>query len=220
MIRTGITFGNVHSYYDLGLILSSVYIPPASPKTNYVDIPGADGSVDLTEALGEVKYSDRTGAKFTFSMNPAGDLSEEAWEAKKKEVSNLLNGRRLHIVLDKDPGYFWDGRCAVNDHTSDKKLRKIVVGARLSPYKWKNDITKITVALTSTKKEVLLFNARKTVCPTITCTGSANVTFSGGQFTLNAGTHKILDFQLHEGQTAVSVSGTGNIVFEYREGDL
>lgn len=147
MIETGISFGNIHSFRDLDLILSDVVIPPASPKQTFVDIPGADGSVDLTEAHGEVKYSDRTGAKFTFYMNPAGDLSEDAWEAKKTEISNLLNGQRCDITLDKDPGYYWQGRCTVSDHASSKKLRKFVVGARLAPYKLKQDVTRVFVPL-------------------------------------------------------------------------
>ena len=74
MIETGILFGNIHSFYDLNLILSAVDIEPAKPKTTYVDVPGGDGSLDLTEALGEVKYYDRTH-KFTLTMNPASDLS-------------------------------------------------------------------------------------------------------------------------------------------------
>ena len=220
MIETGVKFGDIHSFRDLNLILSDVVIPPATPKTNFVEIPGADGSIDLSEALGEVKYSDRTGAKFTFYMNPAGDLSEAAWEAKKKEVSNRLNGLRCDIILDKDPEYFWQGRCAVNEHTSDKKRRKIVVSARLSPYKWKVQNTMVLTGLATNPVTIELKNARKTVCPSITCTGTAKVSFDGNEFNLNAGTHKILELQLHEGKTAVTVSGTGNITFRYREGDL
>lgn len=368
MIETGISFGNIHSFRDLDLILSSVEIPPASPKETYVDIPGANGSVDMTEALGEVKYSDRTGAKFTFYMNPDGDLSESAWEAKKKEISNRLNGLRCNITLDKDPSYYWQGRCKVNDHTSDRKKRKFVVGARLAPYKLKTDMTRvfipfsgknlfdnadlpliggsgcdvstidtgvratwrsgtysymvvrwlpvqmligktITISATITKsggaqaylrigytnadgsdriaktklygtgqttltigadaanfeylavwfyatngetategafvdyadlqieladtatgyepfaanpdqQEVTLVNARKTVCPTIICTGETTLTVAGGEYALSEGTHKVLDLQLHEGDTPVTVSGAGAVAFVYQEGDL
>lgn len=368
MIETGISFGNIHSFRDLDLILSDAVIPPASPKTNYVDIPGADGSADLSEAHGEMKYSDRTGAKFTFYMNPAGDLSEEAWEAKKKEISNRLNGLRCNISLDADPGYYWQGRCTVSDHSSNKKLRKFVVGARLAPYKLKTDVTSafvpfsgknlfdntnlpliggsgcdvstidtgvrakwrtgtysymvvrwlpvqmligktVTISATITKsggaqaylrigysnsdgtnriaktklygtgqttltigadaanfeflavwfyatngetategayvdyanlqielsdtatayepyaanadpQEVILTNARKTVCPSIIVTDEATVTVSGAEYALGEGSHKILDFQLHEGETPVTVSGTGAAAFVYQEGDL
>lgn len=220
MITTGIQFGNIHSFYDLDLILSSVDIPPAKPKETYVDIPGADGSVDMSEANGEIKYSDRTGAKFTFYMNPAGDLSESAWEEKKKKVNNLLNGLRCNICLDKDPDYHWQGRCTVNEHSSNKKLRKFVVGARLAPYKLKNEVTRKSVTLADYPQEVILTNSRKTVCPSIICTGETELTFDENTVNLGKGTHKVLDLQLHEGETAVTVSGTGSVEFVYQEGDL
>ena len=58
-MMNGIKFDDIHSFYDLNLVLSQVDIPPATAKTSFVDIPGADGSVDMTEALGSVKYKDR-----------------------------------------------------------------------------------------------------------------------------------------------------------------
>ena len=86
MIDRGISFGNIHSYYDLNLILSKAEIPPAEPKENYIDLPGGNGSLDLTEVHGEVKFKDREGCKFTFTMNPSSDLSDAAYEEKKTEV--------------------------------------------------------------------------------------------------------------------------------------
>ena len=220
MIETGITFGDFHSFWDFDLVLAKAEIPPASPKELFVEIPGADGSVDMTEAFGEVKYSDRTGAKFTFFMNPAGDLSEEAWEAKKKEVSNRLNGLRCEIVLDKEPEYFWTGRVKVSEHTSNKLMRKIVVDARLAPYKLKTDITRVAVDLTATPQTVELLNGRKPVCPTITCTGTAKIVSGSSEYNVSAGTHKILDIRLKQGRNVVTVSGSGELEFSYQEGDL
>jgi hypothetical protein len=220
MIEHGISFGELHSFWDLDLILSSAEIPPASPKETYIEIPGADCSLDMTEAHGEVKYDDRTGAKFIFFMNPAGDLSDEAWEAKKKEVSNRLNGWRGNITLDKDPDYFWTGRCKLDEFASNKRLRKIVVGARLAPYKLKKELTSVSATLSEDPCVVTLKNARKTVCPTIICTGEATLTVNGGEHVLSEGTHKVLDIQLHEGETEVTVTGSGEVIFEYQEGDL
>ena len=62
----GITFGNLHSYNDLKLILESKEIGSPGVKENKVDIPGADGSLDLTDFFGEPKYEDVTH-KFSFS---------------------------------------------------------------------------------------------------------------------------------------------------------
>jgi phage-related protein len=137
----GIWFDNIHSYDNLNLILSSVSIPPATVKTNYIDIPGADGSLDLTEALGAVRYKTRS-CSFVFSVFPYEDFEE-----KKKQISNLLNGRRCKILLDKDPAYYWLGRCSVNNYASDRNLHKITVNATVDPYKYKLDGTIVDVEL-------------------------------------------------------------------------
>lgn len=347
----GIWFDEIHSFTDLNLILSKVDLPPATVKTSYVDNPGGDGSWDLTEATGKINYKNRD-CKFTFSVLPTDDF-----EQKKTEVSNLLNGRRYKVVLDKDPGYFWDGRCTVNKYESKKKLRQIVVSANVAPYKYKTeqtnvfvpfcgknllnvsednqisqlygtveyiengfrksgkyfvgfrayvkkntqyflgcDIAKIVQApspgnggriaiydITNTKsiahfpssdghavftfnsgnytefnvlfysdsdeelgvyeftniqleaiqateyepytpttdpQEVILTNGRKSVSPTIYCTGEATIVADGAEYTVGEGTHKILDLQLQEGATPITVSGTGAVTFVYQEGDL
>ena len=150
----GIKFGEVHSFEDLNLILSKVDLPPAAVKTVFVDNPGGDGSWDLTEANGKVNYKDRT-AKFTFSVLP-----EDDFEAKKTEVSNLLNGRRFKITLDKDPEYYWDGRCTVDQYSSNKKMRQIVVGASVAPYKLKQEKTSVFVPFCG--KNLLAMPAPKT----------------------------------------------------------
>ena len=217
MIETGVLFNETHSYFDLNLILSAVDIPPAKPKTTFIDVPGADGSVDLTEAHGEVKYSDRE-CSFTFTMLPT---DSSTWEEKKTEVSNLLNGRVFNITLDKDDEYYYSGRCEVKGFEVDKKIRQIVVSAKVKPYKFKQNVTVMKAALTNTPKTVNLMNGRKTVSPSIECTNDDTVVvFGDATFNLSAGKHKVLDIQLVEGNNVVTVSGTGSVTFSYQEGDL
>ena len=219
MIQNGVSFGGVHSFNDLDLILGEVSVSPASPKEVFVSIPGADGSIDITEAFGEVKYNDRTAA-FAFSMNPGNDLSEAAWEKKKTEVCNRLNGLRCEITIDKDPKYYWVGRCKVNELSTAKRLRRIVVTATVAPYKLKQDVTVNRFVLEKTPREYVLTNARKTVCPTFECTESAEIVIGDSTFNISTGTHKFLDIQLKEGKTPVTVSGVGTLEIKYQEGDL
>lgn len=220
MIETGISFGDIHSFYDLDLILSAVDIAPAKPKTTYVDIPGADGSIDLTEAHGDVRFSDRTH-KFTLTMNPMGDLSESAWEAKKTAVCNALNGRACRITLDKDPDYYWQGRLTVDSFKSNKRVRQFVISARVNPYKLKQTETVVTFDLTGAEKTVSLQNTRRPVVPVIACTDDNTViVFKGNTFNFGAGTHKALDIRFTEGNNEVTISGTGQVTFSYQEGDL
>lgn len=209
----GIWFDNVHSYYDLNLVLSEVDIPPATPKTNFVDIPGADGSVDLTEALGEVKFKDRE-CKFTLTAFPY-----ENFEVKKRQVSNLLNGKRIRIILDKDPDYFWEGRCAVDDYASDRNLHQIVVKATVAPYKLREKPTVVSVKA-GENVTVKLKNGRRRAIPTIETVAETTITFRGNTFNLNAGTQRILDIMLTEGTNVLTVTSTGAVKFTYQEGDL
>lgn len=220
MIEKGISFGNIHSYRNLNLILSGSEIPPAKPKTIYVDIPGGDGSVDLTEANGEVKYSDRE-CKFTFTMNPMGDLSEDAWEAKKTEVSNALNGREFRITLDKDDRFYYLGRCEVSEYLSDRRIRQIVVTAKVKPYKFKQNVTLVKYELSNTEKTVYLRNGRKSVSPVIECTNdNTMIKFGNASYSLDAGSHKILEIRFAEGINQMNISGTGTITFSYQEAEL
>ena len=209
----GIWFDDVHSYNNLNLVLSNFIIPPAAAKTNYIDIPGSDGSVDLTEALGEVKYGDRD-CSFTFTVFPYDDF-----EQKKTEVSNLLNGKRCKIKVDKDPGYYWDGRCHVNEYASDKNIHQITVTARVAPYKYKTKVTEVSVPA-GNSVTVNLKNGRKSVVPKITTTADATVIFGGKTFELGIGTYMLLDILLVYGINTMTVTSTAPVIFTYQEGDL
>lgn len=214
----GTDFGGVHSSTTLNLIQQKVEIPPAEPKLNLIDIPGANGSVDLTEALGVgVVFKDRK-IKWTFALYPGAD-----WEAKKQEVSGALNGRSCHITLDSDPGYYYDGRVSVSNHKLDGQLKQITVTATCRPYKLKQQETTVTQGLTTSEKTITLTNDRKPVVPEITVTAETVIQWNGNSYTLSAGTHELLDIVLQEGSNTLKAkvsSGTGSITITYQEGAL
>lgn len=209
----GISFDDIHSYYDLNLVLSKVNIPPAKAKTNFVNIPGGNGSVDLTEALGEVKFSDRD-CEFTFTAFPGDDFEE-----KKREISNLLNGKRCKITLDKDPDFYWIGRCFVNKYKSSGMVHTVVVDATVSPYKLKQEETRVIIPAGESVVRTLE-NARKRVIPTITNTAEASISIGETTVTLEPGTHRIPDIEFAEGENVVHVTSGAEVLFVWQEGDL
>lgn len=207
----GVKFNDIHSYKDLNLVLAPFQMPPAEPKTTFVDVPGADGSLDMTEALGEVKYKDRTGS-MTFSVLPQDDF-----EVKKTEVSNLLNGLQCKITFDKDPEFFYLGRLSVSDYKANKMLRQITIDFRVQPYKYKNDVTKVVV---EGSKSIVLINNRMSVVPTITTTANTTITFGDATLEMNAGTHKFLDVYLKQGENPITIESDGVVTITYQEGAL
>ena len=132
----GTDFGGIHSHDDLNLIQQKVEVDPAEPKLNLVEIPGADGAVDMTEQpAGRVTYNTRK-ITWTFALYPG-----ESWDEKHREVNNALNGRKCNITLDTDPDYYYQGRLRVSKHNVDSVLRQITVEAICQPYKLRQDVT-------------------------------------------------------------------------------
>lgn len=214
----GTDFGGIHSYHDLHLIQASVSVQPAEPKFNFIDIPGADGSKDFSESpAGRVLYNTRE-ITWTFKLYPGED-----WVTKYSEVSNAINGRACHIVLDEDPDYYYVGRVAVTQHVAESILHTITVVATCQPYKLQQSETRVAADLTTTNRTMSLVNDRMPVAPMITVTAATTLTWKGGTYSLTAGTHKVLDIMLAEGVNtlqAKTVSGTGTITITYRKGAL
>ena len=211
----GVYFDDIHSYRDLNLILSPFTPTPAVPQTNLLQVPGRDGLLDLTEANGEVKYNSREFL-FTFTVAP-DDLT---FDERLAKVSNALNGRKCKITLERDPDFYWSGRCAVESYEREKNVGKIVVKATVDPYKLKQSATVLSFALTAEEQTVIVENNRMAAVPMIECTEGAVVGFGGKTYTLNAGLSKILDIRFVEGSNELVLSGTGNITFTWQEGGL
>lgn len=67
-----IVFGRLRTS-DFGLIVAPYEIPMPPAQTNFVEIPGRNGSLDLTEAFGGVRYGDRV---INLTLYAVGDYRE------------------------------------------------------------------------------------------------------------------------------------------------
>ena len=210
----GVTFGELHSYRDLDLILSKKEIGAPSVKTKKVEIEGADGSIDYTDFFGRPNYGDVTH-KFTFSsIVPRSDSITQY-----TKVKNALHGQKLRIVLDDDPGFYYVGRCYVSSYTDEKGIGKITVECDCEPYKYKATNTVVTRAVDGTEV-ISLTNGKKHAVPVITTSAAMTIAFGDGIWTSNPGTYTIPELELVEGENDVTVTGVGNIRFEWQEGSL
>lgn len=133
-ITHGVNFNEINSYNDLGLILKSKVIGVASPKTEYVSIMGRNGDIDLTNALSDlIYYNDRT-LQFEFmSLDPMD------WSGVASEVVRKIHGKKMQIILDEDPQYFYIGRVKVDNVTTNKKALLFKVTCICEPYKYNID---------------------------------------------------------------------------------
>lgn len=213
----GITFGDLHSYKDLSLILTSKTIGSPQAKTNTVDIPGGDGSIDLTDYFGEIYYYNRT-LTFEFStIIPQKDFLELF-----SKIQNALHGKKIKVILDEDDEFYYYGRISVDEWKSNKRIGKIVIEVDAEPYKYKVYKTSIIQDVSGTAEAVLV-NLKKSVVPKITTTSDVTIVLGNTEFTLGAGTYEpenIPEFILKEGNNIITITGTSIVTFEYQEGEL
>lgn len=129
-----VNFGLKNTWDDWHLVPSSrPVIAMPELKTQYVDIPGADGHLDLSEALTRYPvYENREGNLEFIVMNGYGD-----WSARYSEIADYLHGRTMQVILEDDPGYYYEGRLFVEDWSSpsDGTWSTISIGYNLQPYK-------------------------------------------------------------------------------------
>lgn len=132
----GVTFDNVHSYNTWGLMLQSApEISPPDPKTYYVDILGAHGMLDLTEALsGKVQYKNRK-LKLEF-ISMAG---REEWSVIYSDILAEVHGKVKRIILDDDPKNTYKGRVTVGNPTWHKECVTLSVMVECDPFKVSTD---------------------------------------------------------------------------------
>ena len=211
----GVKFGNYHSYYEWGLILTRKEIKPPKPKIIQVEIEGGDGVLDLTDFFGSTKFENRQ-LSFTFSkMN----IVPDGFLALYSLVQDTIHGRIMDVVLDDDPAHYYRGRVTINEWKSDRKLGTIVVEVDAEPFK--TEVAETVIRQTvSSNANIVLPNSKKPVIPTITTTSEFLISFSGYNDTYLAGTFTIPELELGEGDNNVYVEGTGTISFAYQKGRL
>ena len=213
----GITFGNYHSYNAFQLILSSKTIGTPSPKTETIDIPGGDGVLDLTEYFGDTKYGNR---KLTFDFSSVVIPSD--FMSLFSMVQNALHGKKMNIILDDDPGWYYTGRISVSEWKADKNIGKLTIDCDCEPYKKQTSPTVIskTVAGTST---IILPNSRKRVVPEVVIASGSGLNIvhgTGNVWDLGSGSYTLPELELVEGDNQITVTGTGTITFTYTQGKL
>lgn len=212
----GITFGNLHTYDDLNLILSKKEIGSPAVKTKKVDVEGADGELDLTEFFGEPKY-ENVRHKFEFSTI----IPQAMFITHFSTIKNALHGKKLKVILDDEPGAYYVGRLFVSSFTDEKGIGKVTIEADCEPWKYNAAPTVVSQTVTETAT-ITLTNARKRAVPEvrIETADKLRLTFGFNVWDLGAGSYTLPELELVEGENVVKVTGTGTITFTYQEGDL
>ncbi len=233
-----ITFGNKNTWDDWFLIPSSrpVFNPPEA-KTLFLEIPGADGVIDLSTALtGDVRYGSRTG-----SLEFIVDNGHKEWFELYSDIADYLHGQKMKAILEDDPSYYYEGRFTVNEWKSDKLHSLITIDYVVDPYKlelfsgienWLWDSFNFETGIIREYKNLsvdgtlnfYIEGSRKPIVPTFIVSSSngkgITVVYNGTSYPLKDGENRVINIKLGQGTQLLTFKGNGNVSINYRGGRL
>lgn len=176
-----ITFGDKNCYSDWFLIPDGrPVVAPPKPKFQFEDIPGANGSLDLSDSLtGYVPFEDRTGSWEFYVENDHG-----TWIGRYSEIMRYLHGKRLKVTLEDDPDYYYIGRLSVNEWKSDPGFSKITIDYQLDPFKYSHHEFEYNFSLTGSNTTIVLRDIEQLTVPTLYSTRQLTVLNRGRVYTI------------------------------------
>ena len=234
--RYGVTFNGQHSFRNYRLLpTAEPVISPPDVKTYYVEVPGADGSLDLTEALtGYPTYGDRKGS-FKFQIY----APKNEWYSVYNSVVHDLHGKSADVILDEDVQYYYKGRLSVNAPNFGKNKGQIEITGVFSsnryvqdsysgndwlwdPFDFENGIAREYYQIpVRNSKTVTLIGSEIIVCPTFHLdSGNLSMIVNGTTYQLTSGDNIFLDVLLSEGELPVQFIGRGVVTITYRIGGV
>lgn len=132
-----VIIGSKHTWDDWALVPTErPVIPLPSVNTMYVDVPGSNGQLDLSDVLlGFPTYKNRTG---DWKFNIAHDRCQYPWNQLYENMAMYLHGRKRTCILTDDPAYFYNGRYTVESFQSGTTFSTVSIKYTLDPFKWLN----------------------------------------------------------------------------------
>lgn len=233
MTPLGIMFDDEkHTYDDFGLRITTINIGFPSAKTSKIDIPGADGYLDMTDYFG-TRYDTR---KLTIECD-VEDKNYYNWAGQMSQISNYLHGKRRKIVLDWDNGFYYLGRGSCEYDKDNRVYSEITLKFECDPYKYDltatdedwlwdpfdfeegvireygNQAVDGTLALT-------VVGSPMPVVPKIIVSADMQVAFGGESYRLKSGENYLPDIEIKEGEHVLIFTGHGTVTVSYRGGSL
>jgi hypothetical protein len=236
-----ITIGDKNTWDDWHLVPTSrpKFNMPAF-KSNFVNLPGADGIIDLSTALtGRPTYGNRQGSFEFLVMNDYGE-----WHARYSEIANYLHGRQFRAVLDDDPDYYYEGRFTLNEWRSEEQWSRLVIDYNVGPYKknilaigerWLWDPFDFETGVIENYKNLIVNGTLNITyvgdvyenAPVLSCSKLNNetpfemsLTYDGKTYRLVAGTNVLEYVQFVSGDNHLVFNGTGIVTIESSGGRL
>lgn len=211
-----ITIGSKNTWDDWHLVPSSrPLVSPPGLKTHFVDLPGGDGVLDLSEALaGKPIYGNRTGSWEFIVMN-----DYQNWELLYSEIMNYLHGKTYHAILDDDPSYYYDGRFSLEEWASNKDWSTVKIQYSLAPYKLSTTSRTMNASVSNSASVGVTIAKAMGYASNFNASANGIVVANGAiRRTLKQGANPLVKIKMEHGSGSLSFTGNGTVSFTVTEG--
>lgn len=208
-------------------------VQPPALKSFFQDVPGGDGSIDLSTAnSGRPTYERRE-----ITMNFKCEMPMNRWTTTMSEVLRNFHGKEGKIIFEDEPDYYYIGRMAVSDYERVVQTGAFVITANAEPYKyelssslepWRWDSFNFKTGIIRSygslqvdgERELIIPGRERWVIPEIEVTGNLSLTFRGVTYQLKEGKNKLYDVVIKTGENRLIFTGSGTVSVNYRGGIL
>jgi phage-related protein len=227
-----------HTYRDFGLYPSEVNMPdPPDVQKNFIQVPGMNGSLDVTEALdGRVHYEDREYSQKYLDLNGRPNM-----HARYSALQNYIHGKHMRMILDDDPEYYYEGRFEIGDPGPNNHKNTLQIKATLKPFKysvyttledWLWDpfsfedgvIREYRNLQIENNTDIVIVGSEMPVVPVIIVESEngdgMDLLYKGTLYHLQDGRNRIVTMTLDASEQTFRFTGLGIVSVEFREGSL
>lgn len=204
---------SVHTGNDLDLVQEVKEIEKPEIQSHIVEIPGRNGTLNLTKSLtGKVNYYNRDMKFRYFGTGSRQRLLE------LDAIMSQYHGETVQIIDDDYPDHYYEGEVSVSSEFESNYIR-ITLTVDAQPFRlkrWRSG----GGAFVDEEGELIVENESIDAIPVITVSGEISVTFNGATVILSDGTYEDARFTLHKGENIFLLSGRGTIDLTYQEGAI
>lgn len=207
----GLTINNVHTYKDLGLMISKRNI--SIPQVNKIkeSVPYQNGEYDFSNLNGEMTYQNRM-ISYTFDILESS--TEKMEETKRKILNWAMSVVEKEIYDDYLSGYHFVGSYESSSWNEDFEQAELTLEFSVYPYLYANEITIKKFEIHGETEVILDTESSHRIIPAINCNGDILITRGNTTIAIGEGTFEDVDFYL-EPKNVFLFSGNGVISFSY-----
>lgn len=208
-------------------------VQPPALKSFFQDVPGGDGSIDLSTAnSGRPTYERRE-----ITMNFKCEMPMNRWTTTMSEILRNFHGKEGKIIFEDEPDYYYIGRMEVSDYERVVQTGAFVITVNAEPYKyelssslelWRWDSFNFKTGIIRSygslqvdgERELIIPGRERWVIPEIEVTGNLRLIFRGVTYQLKEGKNKLYDVVIKTGENRLIFTGSGTVSVNYRGGIL